>query len=497
MQRVLLLILTAVLCSAQVFAQSDAPAGTTYYQVTKLKNPQGDLMQVERNLMLPYFQARVNDGKQLWHALYQLQSPTGDEADFDYVSVDVFSNLTDLNLPPSGQNEVVTQTFPHTTPQQFWDRVEAVSEVQSIETYTLEASVDPAASQDAGDRNELIVVNYMLVPPGSENDYLTMEKEVFQPVMQEHLKEGRMKNWSVFRRMLPGGTDFGPNYVTVDAFEDWAHMEDYNAEFYATAENVHPGKDLNEIAQRLNELRDFTRSEVWPLRTETTPPSTEEISYKVIKEGTGATPLRGQEVTWSGKVMNGEEKTLFQTASLGENWQDLVGADPYDTLWNKAVMMVGEGGVVQATTPVSRQPYGERQWGGNTPITFRIQVEKVGPPVKYGHEDLHDMITEKGLEAAKVWYAGLKRDNPEGYVFREFQMNALGYDLMGEGKEEAAIFVLDVNRQNYPDSYNTYDSLADAYSNAGNDFEAIKHFKMALQKNPESTATAEKLSKLK
>ncbi|MBB4079757.1 hypothetical protein GGR28_002384 [Lewinella aquimaris] len=497
MKNAILFLLAILLFGTPALAQNETNTGTTYYQVTKLKNPEGNLMAVERTMMLPFFQSRVNSGKQLWHALYQVQSPSGEQSDFEYVSVDVFSNLTDLNLPPSGQNEVIAETFPHTTPERFWGRVDEVSDVVSVETYTLEGTLAPPAADGAGTRSQIISVNYMLVPPAMESDYLAMETEVAKPIMQEHLKQGRMQNWLVVRRMLPGGTDFGANFVTVDAFEDWAHLEAYNQEFNATAAKVHPGKDLNKMVQRINELRTMTRSEIWELKTETTPPTSEAVTYTVLKEGTGPKAMRGQEITWSGKAMDASGKTLFQTADLGENWQDCVGSDPYDRIWNTAAMMVGEGGIVQVTVPEAAQSYAQRRNNGGGVATFKLTVEKIGPPVKYGHDKLRDMLTEQGLEATKAWYTGLKRDNPEGYAFREFQMNALGYELMNEGMEEEAVFVLKTNCENYPNSYNTYDSLADAYSNAGNDYHAMKNFEVALQKNPESSLTAEKLSKLK
>ena len=46
-------------------------------------------------------------------------------------------------------------------------------------------------------------------------------------------------------------------------------------------------------------------------------------------------------------------------------------------------------------------------------------------------------------------------------------MNALGYQLMGEGKTEEAIAVFKSNVERYPNSANVYDSLAEAYEKTG------------------------------
>ncbi|THH40712.1 tetratricopeptide repeat protein [Neolewinella litorea] len=497
MQRTTLLLLAILLGLTPLVAQSDAPPGTVYYQVTKLKDPTGNLMQVENTLMLPYFQARVNDGSQIWHALYRIVSPDANEAGYDYISVDVYDNLSELHLPESGENQVIEQTFPHTTPDQFWGLVEEDSDVISETTYTIAGALMPAPSTRGEPSAPLLAVNYMLVPPGKESDYLAMETEVFKPIMEQHVKQGSMENWSLFERAIPVGTDFGANFATVDAFSDWDQVEAYQQKWQSTATATHPNKDLGAIMNQMTDLRERTRMEVWELQRETTPPSSESISYQIIQEGTGPKPLRGQEVTWSGKVMNERGETVFETSSLGEDWQDILGSDPTNTRWNNAVKMVGAGGIVQVTVPASRQSFREQQRNGGGHLIMKINVKEIGPPVKYGHDKLKEILTSEGLEAAQEWYAGLKRSNPNGYVFREMQMNALGYDLMAEGYDEEAIYVLDLNRQQYPDSFNVYDSLADAYSNAGNDFHAKEHFKMALKKNPDSTFTAEKLGKLK
>ncbi|NJB84420.1 L-rhamnose mutarotase [Lewinella marina] len=497
MQRIILLALALCLGVGSLPAQSDDSSGRIYYHVTKLSDTDGNLMQVENTLMLPYFQTRVNEGSQLWHGFYRLKSPTAGQAGFDYISVDVYDKLAELNLSTAGQNRIVELTFPHTSPEQFWERIAEVSEVHSEITYAIAGALFPASTTRGEPSAPLLSVNYMLVPPGKEAEYVRMENEVFKPIMAQHVRRRAMENWSVFERVIPIGTDFGANFATVDAYADWDQVQTYQESWDAVAAATHPDLDMGAQMEHLNGLRERTRMEVWELLRETTPPATESISFQVIQEGSGPKPMRGQEVTWSGKVMNARGETLFETASLGENWQDIVGSDPSNTRWNTAVMMVGAGGSVQVTVPVEAQSFRERMANQGQPLILKINLLAVGPPANYGHERLKKILTEEGVEAAQDWYKGLQRNNPQEYVFREFQMNALGYDLLESGLEEEAIFVFDLNVQNYPDSFNTYDSLADAYSKVGNDYYARKYFELALKKNPDSASTAAKLAELK
>ncbi len=69
-------------------------------------------------------------------------------------------------------------------------------------------------------------------------------------------------------------------------------------------------------------------------------------------------------------------------------------------------------------------------------------------------------------------------------VADEQQLNAHGYQLLAEDKKSEAIEVFKMNVKRYPDSWNVYDSLADAYDQNGNDKEAIANYKVALSKAP-------------
>ena len=55
---------------------------------------------------------------------------------------------------------------------------------------------------------------------------------------------------------------------------------------------------------------------------------------------------------------------------------------------------------------------------------------------------------------------------------------------MGKGMFEEAIAVLKLNVEFYPESANTYDSLAEAFMNNGDNELAIINYKTALDDNP-------------
>ena len=75
--------------------------------------------------------------------------------------------------------------------------------------------------------------------------------------------------------------------------------------------------------------------------------------------------------------------------------------------------------------------------------------------------------------------------------------NATGYSFLEAQKIEEAIEVFKLNVKLYPNSWNTYDSLAEAYAAAGNKALAIENYQKSIDMNPENENGKEWLAKLK
>jgi len=64
------------------------------------------------------------------------------------------------------------------------------------------------------------------------------------------------------------------------------------------------------------------------------------------------------------------------------------------------------------------------------------------------------------------------------------ELNAYGYQLLGEKKYPEAIDALKLNTVKHPENPNTWDSLGEAYALSGDKKNAITNFKKALSLNP-------------
>ncbi len=104
---------------------------------------------------------------------------------------------------------------------------------------------------------------------------------------------------------------------------------------------------------------------------------------------------------------------------------------------------------------------------------------------------LEKTIADKGIEAGIAQYRDLKAKQAATYDFAEPELNQLGYQLIRTGKVKEAVEIFKLNVEAYPQGFNTYDSLAEAYTNMNERELAITNYKKSLELNPNNTnATA-------
>ncbi len=93
-------------------------------------------------------------------------------------------------------------------------------------------------------------------------------------------------------------------------------------------------------------------------------------------------------------------------------------------------------------------------------------------------------ILAKGtVDSCIVQYKKIKLAYPKEYILERF-LNTLGYGELRGGHTQEAIRLFQLNVEVYPNSMNVYDSLGEAYMNAGNKKEAIINYEKSLALNP-------------
>jgi CubicO group peptidase (beta-lactamase class C family) len=128
--------------------------------------------------------------------------------------------------------------------------------------------------------------------------------------------------------------------------------------------------------------------------------------------------------------------------------------------------------------------------GGKHPALDWLHYEPYNSPAK----TLLKNIIAHGAETALREYRQGRNGNK---TLDENQMNRLGYDLLyGARRVQDAIAVFKLNVEDYPQSFNVYDSLGEAYMVNGDKDLAIKNYQHSLELNPDNSNGVEMLKKL-
>jgi D-alanyl-D-alanine-carboxypeptidase/D-alanyl-D-alanine-endopeptidase len=91
--------------------------------------------------------------------------------------------------------------------------------------------------------------------------------------------------------------------------------------------------------------------------------------------------------------------------------------------------------------------------------------------------------------------ATVRKKHPELHLSEQF-VNGWGYALARQGQTKQAIELFKLNVSLHPDSWNAYDSLAEAYEMSSNSALAITNYKQSLALNPRNAGAVEHLKKL-
>jgi tetratricopeptide (TPR) repeat protein len=134
---------------------------------------------------------------------------------------------------------------------------------------------------------------------------------------------------------------------------------------------------------------------------------------------------------------------------------------------------------------------------------FAVTVASFLPNIKRAYdsrksiaETLSATIASNGIDQATKQYHVMKAAAPATYNFDEDELNALGYQLLQAHKLNQAIRIFQLNIEAYPQSGNTYDSLAEAYMDDGDKALAIANYHRSLQINPRNANAVKMLQKL-
>ncbi|MDQ3020411.1 MAG: FKBP-type peptidyl-prolyl cis-trans isomerase [Bacteroidota bacterium] len=223
------------------------------------------------------------------------------------------------------------------------------------------------------------------------------------------------------------------------------------------------------------------------------------LKYIIIEKGDGAPAEKNKavEVHYTGYLLDGK---MFDTSrERGEPIEFVLGTGKVIKGWDEAIAMMNVGDKYRLIIP-SELAYGKKGAGNIIPpdatLVFDVELMSVSDPKQSIADVLYQTMIAKDIQAAIDQYKDLKTNSIDKYNFKENQLNALGYQLMQDGKIMEAIEFLKLNVESYPNSSNVYDSMGEAYMLMGNNELAIVNYKKSLEMDPSNNNAIERLEKL-
>lgn len=113
------------------------------------------------------------------------------------------------------------------------------------------------------------------------------------------------------------------------------------------------------------------------------------------------------------------------------------------------------------------------------------------------NREFFTILDSQGVDAAVQYFNVTQQFEPNTTIFREQEMNVLGYRYLQEGKTKDAIKLFILNTAAFPGSWNVYDSLGEAYLKDGQVNLAIINYEKSLEIDPKNENARKVLKEIK
>jgi hypothetical protein len=137
----------------------------------------------------------------------------------------------------------------------------------------------------------------------------------------------------------------------------------------------------------------------------------------------------------------------------------------------------------------------------NKPIYYctgpKLDLRKYWIVLHRMYPGFEDVLRREGVDRAVEYYHMQLSQDPGAILFTERQMNALGYEYLNHNRVKEAIALFQMNVEAYPESFNVYDSFAEALMADHKYILAVQNYTRSVELNPGNENGRKQLEKLK
>ncbi len=165
---------------------------------------------------------RVKNGDALGWDLWRIL-PGGENQGSQYMTVSLYNDPVKM-MEGGDFGKALSGAYPDMSDADITKKMEHTSASRDLthRVYVQQiATTTPEYEMPVG---MVARLNFMKVAPGQAGDFEKAEVEVFQPLHQQSVDDGRLASWGLLRNMLGYGSDSYATHMTVDMYSSYDQM---------------------------------------------------------------------------------------------------------------------------------------------------------------------------------------------------------------------------------------------------------------------------------
>jgi hypothetical protein len=250
----LILSMTMLFIVMLSFAQSTEKP--TYYYVSYFQADRGktsEYIDLIKTYASKIWKEKVKAGDVSSYALYSVGA-SSEDGGYNLVSIQSASSINDFSK--TSTSELMKRAFPgmdSTTLSALASKYTSLRVPVKTEIYKHIAAIH-------NPDQKYVEINFMKTLPGKEEEYVRQEKEVYKPIHQEFINNGKRTAWYFNQLIAPLAEGSKYNYITANFFNDWDKSYSITVDEYGKVYNkLFPKTSIPESA------RTMVKTEIWAL----------------------------------------------------------------------------------------------------------------------------------------------------------------------------------------------------------------------------------------
>ena len=244
--------------SLHLSAQSDTSTYYNVYSYIKVAPGMGDDYLKLEKAWKKIHAAKKKAGRIDSWSLMEVLSPSGASCEYNYVTRNTFKG--DAQLADFFEGNYMPDNWQSLLTADELALVNRTGDIRTLVKNEVWATVDETMAANMKNA-KISVFNYFNFPEGKTSaDHVKMEKDIWKPVHDARVKDGKMKGWVLLSMAFPFGSSMPYQDATIDIYTDMKQLlAPWFEEYF---KKVHPGKDVAELMKETAAAANIIKGEL-------------------------------------------------------------------------------------------------------------------------------------------------------------------------------------------------------------------------------------------